>query len=126
MADPRLPAHDRNAASPGVPEGDRPCYVAHTAIDTFALIEPDGGLDGSDGGSRPLRWWTRTQRVRTGSELPILADLRRPQTRPVYQRIARKAKQMRDLGFSDAAIARRFGVCARTIVKAILWLRDAA
>ena len=40
------------------PESGKPYYLAHTAIDTLALIEPSGPRGGSDGGSDPLQWWT--------------------------------------------------------------------
>jgi len=41
---------------------------------------------------------------------------------PVYQRIARKALQLRDLGLSDRTIAARLGVTDKTVAKAMAWL----
>jgi hypothetical protein len=43
---------------------------------------------------------------------------------PVYQRIARKALQLRELGMSDRAIAGRLGVTDKTIAKAIAWVQS--
>jgi hypothetical protein len=42
---------------------------------------------------------------------------------PVYQRIARKALYLQQLGLSLSAIARRLGVTGKTVAKAIAWLR---
>lgn len=42
---------------------------------------------------------------------------------PVYQRIARKALQLRELGLSDRVIAARLGITDKTIAKAIRWFR---
>jgi ribosomal protein L14E/L6E/L27E len=41
---------------------------------------------------------------------------------PSYQRIARKAVQVRNLGLTDRVIARRLGVSDKTVAKAISWL----
>jgi predicted transcriptional regulator len=38
---------------------------------------------------------------------------------PVYQRIAAKAKHLRELGMSDKAIARALGVSDKTVTRAI-------
>ena len=43
------------------PERGRPYYLARTAIDTFALIEPSGPRGGPDGGSGSLQWWRRRE-----------------------------------------------------------------
>ena len=44
--------------------------------------------------------------------------------RPIYQRIARKALQLRDLGMSDRRIAGRLAVTDKTIAKAIAWVQN--
>jgi len=41
---------------------------------------------------------------------------------PVYQRIAWKALQLRELGLSDRVISARLGVTDKTVAKAIRWL----
>ena len=43
------------------PEKGRAYYVARTAIDTFALLDPPGPDGGPDGGSGSLRWWRRRE-----------------------------------------------------------------
>ena len=43
---------------------------------------------------------------------------------PVYQRIARKALQLREPGMSDRAIAGRLGVTDKSIAKAIAWVQS--
>ena len=43
---------------------------------------------------------------------------------PIYQRIARKALHLQELGLSDAAIARRLGVTDKTVAKGIHWLKS--
>jgi orotate phosphoribosyltransferase-like protein len=42
----------------------------------------------------------------------------------MYQRIAPKALQLRELGLTDAAIARHLGVSDKTVAKATLWIRE--
>jgi len=44
--------------------------------------------------------------------------------RPVYQRIAREALQLRELGMSDRTIAGRLGLTDKTIAKAIAWVQN--
>ena len=41
------------------PERGRAYYVAHTTLDTLALIDPSGPFKGPDGGSGSFRWWRR-------------------------------------------------------------------
>lgn len=45
---------------------------------------------------------------------------------PAYQRIARKALQLRELGLRDRVIAARLGVTDKTVAKGIRWLREMA
>ena len=40
-------------------ESGRRYYLARTAIDVFALVDPSGLSGGPDGGSRSLHWWRR-------------------------------------------------------------------
>jgi len=44
--------------------------------------------------------------------------------RPAYQKIARKAAHLRELGLSGRAIAVRLGVTDKTAAKAIRWLES--
>ena len=41
---------------------------------------------------------------------------------PIYEQIAVKALQLRQLGLSDTAIARRLSVTDKTVAKAVAWL----
>ena len=53
-------------------------------------------------------------------EVPIL-EIKPP---PVYQRIAKKANHLRDLGMTQAEIGRRLGIDRWTVGKALRWLRE--
>jgi CRP-like cAMP-binding protein len=44
---------------------------------------------------------------------------------PIYQRIARKALHMHELGLSNTAIAMYLGVSDKTVTKAIEWIISA-
>ena len=107
---------------PVAPETGRPYYVAHTAVDSLALLADPESDDESDSGAKSLRWWTRQQRLRTLAALPVQVELRVEPVVPVYQRIAAEAAGMRARGLSVAAVARHFGVDDHTVVKAVRWL----
>ena len=70
-----------------------------------------------------MRWWTRTQRIRTAAEVPLEVVLAETEERPLYQRLARKALHLRELGLSLSAIARKLGVDDKTVAKSIQWLK---
>lgn len=67
-------------------------------------------------------WWTRTQRIRTEALVPVEAALTDTNATPVYQRIAAHALHLRQLGLTDATIAKRLNVTDKTVAKAIEWL----
>lgn len=73
-------------------------------------------------GRRP-GWWTRNERTRTLAALPLEEVLRETDPAPAYQRLAGVAAALRVKGWSDHAIAVKFGVTDKTIAKAIRWLR---
>jgi hypothetical protein len=75
----------------------------------------------ADRWSKSLKWWTRSQRIRTFSEIPIEAAILDTEAPPVYQQIAPKAVQLQQLGMSDSAIAKRLKITDKTITKAIAW-----
>ena len=79
----------------------------------------DGAKDQTTG-----EWWTRTQSIRTAGAAPFEVALVETAERPVYQRIARKDLQLRELGMSDRMIAGRLGVTDKTIAKAIAWVQS--
>lgn len=76
-----------------------------------------------DSGSSALRKWSRTQRIRTAAEVPFEVALLDTSPAPTYERFADKAVHLNELGLSNAAIARRMGVTANTVAKAITWRR---
>ena len=69
-------------------------------------------------------WWSRTQSIRTAATSPFEVALVETFQLPAYQRIARKALQLRELGLNDRAIAVRLGVTDKTAAKAIRWLES--
>ena len=69
-------------------------------------------------------WWTRTERIRTLAEVPFQVAIQDYTEAPIYQRIAPKALQLRELGLRDKAIARRLGVTDKTVTKAVRWLKS--
>jgi len=73
--------------------------------------------------SSDLNWWTRSQRIRTFSEIPIEAAILDTCTAPVYQQIAPKAVQLQQLGMNNSAIAKRLRITDKTGGKAIAWFR---
>ena len=46
------------------PDIGKPYYVAHSSIDTIALLENPPSDIGAEEGSTTLRWWARTERIR--------------------------------------------------------------
>jgi hypothetical protein len=76
-----------------------------------------------DSWAKSLKWWTRTQRIRTLSEVPFEAAILDTDAASIYQQIASKAAQFQQLGMSNLAIARRLGVTDKSVGKAISWLR---
>jgi hypothetical protein len=62
--------------------------------------------------------------IRTLAAIPIEIPILEVGPQPAYQRVARKVKRLRDLGMSRAAIARRLGVCRKTVAKAVSFLRS--
>lgn len=72
-------------------------------------------------GSNSLKWWTRSQRIRTFAEIPIEAAILDTGAPPIYEKIAPKALQLQQVGMSSLAIAKRLGVTDKTVAKSIAW-----
>ena len=70
----------------------------------------------------PPRWWTRSERIRTASEVALSFSLTEAEA-PTYQRIAREAERLRALGMSLNKIAQHLAVDGKTAAKALSWLR---
>jgi hypothetical protein len=73
----------------------------------------------------PPRWWTRSERIRTASEVALSFPLTEAEP-PTYQRIAREAERLRALGLSLNRIAEHLGVDGKTVGKALAWLQKPA
>ena len=106
------------------PECGRDYYVAHTALDVFALVDSSGPGGGPDGGSGSFSWWTRSQRLRTVALVLIEAEFAQPVETPLYQSIATRVAAMRDRGDSVSEVARHLGVDPHTVDKALRWFRS--
>jgi hypothetical protein len=65
--------------------------------------------------------WTRTQRIRTTSAIPLDAAVTLAGAPPAYQRLAPRALRLHHLGLSDSAIGRLLGMTDKTVRKAIKW-----
>lgn len=68
-----------------------------------------------------VKWWTLSQRIRTFAQIPFVAEILDTAAAPIYQQIAPKAFQLKQLGISGSAIARRLGVTDKTVAKAVDW-----
>ena len=55
--------------------------------------------------------------------MPVEVALLDTEERPLYQRIASKARQLHELGLSYSAIARKLDVDGKTVARASRWLR---
>lgn len=87
----------------------------------LALVENEPDSGGPEPGATALRWWTRSQSIRTACELPLVVDLLETAPAPTYQRIALQARHLRRLGLPWTAIASALGVTDKTIKKAVTW-----
>jgi len=71
-----------------------------------------------------LKWWTRSQRIRTFAEIPFDVALLEAAEAPRYQQIAEKALHLKRLALSNEAIARHLGINGKTVAKALSWIRN--
>jgi hypothetical protein len=104
-----------NAASWSPTDIGRPFYRAVTTLGALALIEEPPPVRRA---VRSRRRRTRTQRIRTAASISVEAIIFDDADLPVYLRIADKAKQLRELGLSDRAIANALAVSDKTVAKA--------
>jgi hypothetical protein len=70
-------------------------------------------------GGTGLRWWTRSQPIRTLAEIPLHLPLVDAIPCFVYQQVSEKAAELARLGMSACAIARALKVSDKTVVKAL-------
>ena len=102
----------------------KPYYVAHSSIDTIALLENSLSNTGAEYSSTKFAWWTWSQRIRTVSILPFEFQILDTPTRPLYQEIADKSLQLSQLGLSFRIIASKLNVDEKTVAKAIQWAKN--
>jgi hypothetical protein len=69
------------------------------------------------------RWRAPSERIRTGSEIPIEVDLTDEDAVPVYMRISDKVLHLRRLGMTYANIAERLGINPWMPKKAARWAK---
>lgn len=72
-------------------------------------------------GSNPLRWWTRSQRIRTAAQLPFEVTLSEATAIPLYQSISSEVRHLHRLGLSLSRIAAHLDVSDKTAAKALAW-----
>lgn len=69
-------------------------------------------------------WWTRSQSIRTGGEVPFEVALTELSKAPVYQEIAEQAAHLHLLGMDPNRIAAHLGVDRTTVTRALRWIRS--
>jgi len=82
---------------------------------------PGRNLDGSTA----LRWWTRSQRIRTEGEVPFEVALYFRTEPPTYQKVADKAMHLSQLGMNSNRISAILKVDRTTITRALRWKKYA-
>ena len=120
----KMPADTRNDGEkdlsspsplPSPPSGERefkPYYVAHTKIQTLAL------LDDRYKGSNWSRWWTRSQPIRTTAEIQAHIKILPAKLPYLYQKVAKKAIELHLLGLSYIKIGKILNIDPKTAKKA--------
>ena len=61
------------------PEIGKPHYIAHTSINTLAIIDKPTDTESPQKSSYTFRWWARQGRIRTLTELPLKVNFRQAQ-----------------------------------------------
>ena len=87
------------------PDVGRPCFRAVSRLQPSALLEMEASSEGSEDGSNALRWWTRSQRIRTLAQVPLTVPSVEAVPAPIYVQIAGRARHLRGLGMTQEAIA---------------------
>lgn len=66
--------------------------------------------------------WTRSQRIRTASQLDVSANLIEDGAPPLYQEVATKVGRLNSLGMSNRSIADALEIDDKTVKKSLRWL----
>lgn len=88
--------------------------------------ESSSHAGGSNKARARLLQRTRSQRIRTASRLEVEAVLVEKRPEPVYQQIAPRVQQLRELGMTYDAIGRTLGVGVRTVARGVAWQASVA
>ena len=99
-----------------------PYYVVKTSLNALAIVAPLTDLGIADNGADSYLWWTWAVRIRTVTEIQIRVPLVDNSLPPVYQEIAKKCLQLKELGLSNRKIALHLLVDEKTEAKAINWI----
>jgi hypothetical protein len=67
-----------------------------------------------------VKWWTRTQPIRTASEIHARIKILPAKPPYLYQNLTQKATKLHQLGFSYNKIGKALGIDPKTAKKAIL------
>jgi hypothetical protein len=90
-------------------------------LQALALVEVNVSSGNSEEGSSPSRWWTRSQRIRTLTEVLVNLVMSEATERPLHQCISAEVRRLRVLGLSLSRIAASLGVSDKTAARALAW-----
>jgi hypothetical protein len=93
---------------------------AETTLSVLPLIENEPASQASEAVSNALQWWTRSERIRTASEVNLEFPLTEAEV-SLYQRFAPEIARLRRLGLSRHRIGEALGIDDKTVAKAIRW-----
>ena len=75
-------------------------------------------------GSNSLRWWTRSQGIRTEGEVAFEVAIVEPPEVPTYIGIADKALHLKELNMNPNQIAVALNVDRTTVLRALRWVKS--
>jgi len=107
---------------PAYPEVGRPYLRADSKLQVLSQLEIEPGPEDPAPGSNRLRWWTRSQRIRTEGETPFELALLETSPPPLYQQVAPRAAVLKSLGIRTSRIASELGVDEKTVRRALGWV----
>ena len=76
-------------------------------------------MDDKDKGANWLIWWTRTQPIRTISEMTVRIKILPARQPYLYQQLVKKATELYLLGLSYIKIGKILGIDPKTVKKAV-------